>query len=74
VKLTSRSNVAVTYGPARLADIRQNFSAIEKIRRMLAWEPEVDLRRGLELTLNWLQGWPVSASRRSVSRKTKHAS
>ena len=42
---------AVTHGPARQADIRQNYSA-GKIRRTLAWEPEVDLKKGLQMTMN----------------------
>jgi UDP-glucose 4-epimerase len=57
VKQASRSEAAVTHGPPRQADIRKNYSAIEKIRRMLAWEPEVDLRRGLQMTMKWFQQW-----------------
>ncbi|MFY9688872.1 MAG: NAD-dependent epimerase/dehydratase family protein [Candidatus Acidiferrales bacterium] len=57
VKLTTRSGFAVTHGPARQADIRQNYSAIGKIRRTLAWEPEVDLKKGLQMTMNWFQEW-----------------
>jgi UDP-glucose 4-epimerase len=60
VKQASRSDAAVTHGPARQADIRQNYSTIEKIRRTLAWEPEVDLRQGLQMTMNWFEEWPVA--------------
>jgi len=57
VKETIRSDTAVTHGPARQADIRKNYSEIKKIRRILAWEPEVDLRRGLRMTLEWFEEW-----------------
>jgi UDP-glucose 4-epimerase len=60
VKLTTRSNIEVTHGPARQADIRKNYSAIEKIRRTLAWEPKVDLKSGLQMTMNWFHEWPVA--------------
>jgi len=73
VKLSSSADAAVTHGPARQADIRQNYSAIDKIRRMLAWEPEIDLSRGLALTMNWFSERAASDSpRRSDSRKTAH--
>jgi UDP-glucose 4-epimerase len=45
--------ISVTHGPTRQADIRRNYSAIEKIRRMLGWEPQIDLREGVELTAQW---------------------
>jgi UDP-glucose 4-epimerase len=62
VKLTSGSDTTVTYGPARQADIRKNYSAIEKIRRTLGWEPNVDLKQGLQMTMKWFRegrGTPV---------------
>jgi len=58
VKLTTRSGAAVTHGPPRQGDIRQNYSAIEKIRRTLAWEPKVGLRRGLQMTMEWFHERP----------------
>lgn len=53
VKLTSNANAVVTHGPPRPADVRKNYSAIDKIRRTLAWEPRIDLARGLQLTMEW---------------------
>lgn len=58
MRLTSRSDAAVTHGPPRQADIRRNYSTIEKIRRTLAWEPKIALRRGLEMTMEWFREWP----------------
>ena len=55
IRETCKEEIAVTHGPARPADIRQNYSAIGKIRRTLGWEPHVDLREGLQLTRQWFQ-------------------
>lgn len=55
VKLTIRSDAEITYGPPRQGDIRQNYSTIQKIRRALRWEPEVELRQGLQMTMEWFQ-------------------
>jgi len=55
VRKTCREDIGVVHGPARQADIRQNYSAIGKIRRALGWEPEVDLPQGLQLTVQWFQ-------------------
>jgi UDP-glucose 4-epimerase len=63
MKQASRSDIAVTHGPARQADIRQNYSAIEKIRRTLGWEPQVDLSRGLQMTMQWFQEWPAERAK-----------
>ncbi|MFZ0921566.1 MAG: NAD-dependent epimerase/dehydratase family protein [Candidatus Acidiferrales bacterium] len=57
VKLMSQSDAAIAYGPPRQADIRKNYSSIGKIRRALAWEPRVDLKRGLEMTMQWFHEW-----------------
>lgn len=57
VKLTSKINAVVTHGPPRQADVRRNYSAIDKIRRTLAWEPEVDLATGLQLTMEWFHDY-----------------
>lgn len=63
VKLTSRSDVAIAYGPPRQADIRKNYSSIKKIRRVLAWEPKVGLRRGLQMTMKWFHEWSGAHAR-----------
>lgn len=57
VKSTNGSEVTVSHGPARQADIRKNYSAVGKIRRMLGWEPKVDLREGLRRTVAWFEEW-----------------
>jgi UDP-glucose 4-epimerase len=55
LKLTAHSDAAITHGPSRQADIRQNYSAIEKIRGTLGWEPKVNLKEGLRMTMKWFQ-------------------
>ena len=52
-EVTGRS-VEAEHGPPRQGDIRKNYSAVEKVGRVLGWQPEVDLFRGLELTWDWL--------------------
>lgn len=64
VKVTTRSNALLACGPPRQADIRKSYSAIEKIRRVLAWEPEVTLKQGLDLTMRWFQEWRSKSSKR----------
>lgn len=68
VQKVSRRETAITHGPARQADIRQNYSAIGKIQRLLGWQPEVELEQGLEVTARWFREWPeaVSATRREA--------
>jgi UDP-glucose 4-epimerase len=53
LKRAAPFEISVTHGPTRQADVRRNYSAIEKIRRMLGWEPQIDLREGVELTAQW---------------------
>lgn len=64
LKQVAPFEVSVTHGPTRQADIRQNYSAIEKIRRMLGWEPQIDLPKGLELTAQWFLEHSEHAPRR----------
>jgi UDP-glucose 4-epimerase len=63
LKRAAQLDVSVKHGPARQADIRQNYSAIEKIRQMLGWEPQIELQRGLEMTAQWFLERPDAAKR-----------
>jgi UDP-glucose 4-epimerase len=54
VQEVAGSLVEVRHGPARQGDIRKNYSAVGKVRAVLGWEPQVALRRGLELTWSWI--------------------
>ncbi len=44
----SGDELAVDYQPARAGEIRRNFSDISKARRILEFEPGVELREGLD--------------------------
>lgn len=53
VQEVTGGSVEVRHGPARRGDIRKNYSAVDKVRTALGWEPRVALRKGLELTWDW---------------------
>jgi nucleoside-diphosphate-sugar epimerase len=42
-----------TFGPQRSGDIRGSVADISRIRKMLRFEPEMELRPGLEKTFSW---------------------
>lgn len=46
-------NIGVQYGPPRRGDIRKNYSAIAKVRRMLDWYPRIELEEGLRQVWTW---------------------
>lgn len=50
----SGSNVEVV--PATFADVNLRVPDVDKARRLLDFEPKVDLRQGLLATLNWFRG------------------
>ncbi|MEW6028196.1 MAG: GDP-mannose 4,6-dehydratase [Chloroflexota bacterium] len=43
----------VQYGPPDLADMRSNWADVSKARRMLGWEPQVNLREGMVRLVEW---------------------
>jgi len=43
----------VEYGPAIQADMRSNWADVTKAKELLGWEPEYDLRRGVEALVDW---------------------
>ena len=43
----------VEYGPAVQADMRSNWSDVAKAKELLGWEPEYDLRRGVQALVDW---------------------
>ena len=54
VQQTAARRVQICHAPARQGDVRRNYSAIEKARSLLGWEPCTDLTEGLRATWNWL--------------------
>ena len=53
-KVTGRG-VSVQHGPPRRGDIRKNYSAILKARKVLGWEPQASLEEGLRETWAWFE-------------------
>jgi len=51
--LTNKPDVSVDYQEARAGDVKHSLADITRARELLGFEPRVDLRPGLELTINW---------------------
>lgn len=51
-ELTGKS-ANVQYGPPNLADMFTNQADVSKARRLLGWEPQVNLRDGLSNLIKW---------------------
>jgi len=50
----------IEHMPAHKADMQANWANVEKARRLLGWEPQVNLEEGLRLTVDWYmkeRGW-----------------
>ena len=50
----------VHYGPPNPADMRSNWADVSKARALLNWEPQYDMRAGIEELVKWYnaeQGW-----------------
>lgn len=43
----------VLYEPARLGDVKRNYSDISKARKVLGWEPKIELKNGLLSTIEY---------------------
>jgi len=43
----------VVHGPPNLADMRSNWADVSKAGQMLGWEPQYDMRAGVEKLVEW---------------------
>ena len=43
----------VLYGPPNLADMRSNWADVSKAGQLLGWEPQYDMRSGIEKLVEW---------------------
>lgn len=43
----------VVYGPPNLADMRSNWADVSKAGELLGWEPQYDMRSGIEKLVEW---------------------
>lgn len=53
-KVTGRK-VARNYGPPRAGDVRDSQASLDRARKVLGYEPDVDLETGLRKTWEWFQ-------------------
>ena len=51
--LTGRSDVVADYREPRVGDVKHSLADISRARSLLGFEPRVDLRTGLQLTIDW---------------------
>src|SRR6266536_1525242 len=51
--LTGRSDAVADYEAARAGDVKHSLADISRARDLLGFEPRVDLRTGLERTIDW---------------------
>ncbi len=43
----------VQYGPPNLADVSMNYADVTKAKKLLDWNPQVDLRDGIKNLIDW---------------------
>lgn len=51
--LTGKAEVVADYRPPRAGDVKHSLADITRARELLGFEPGVDLRTGLQLTIDW---------------------
>jgi UDP-glucose 4-epimerase len=55
------TRISPDFQPPRLGDVRDSQASLEKVRRVLGYEPSVDFEEGLRMTMESLARDPVSA-------------
>jgi len=55
-------DIGLQYGPPRPGDIRKNYSAVSKAQKMLGWQPQVELKEGLQETWHQFQSSAVEGN------------
>src|SRR5687767_10955424 len=51
--LTGKTDVTADYQPTRAGDVKHSLADISRARDLLGYEPTIDLRQGLSLTMDW---------------------
>ena len=51
--LTGRTNVTADYQQTRAGDVKHSLADISRARDLLGYDPTIDLRQGLSLTMDW---------------------
>ena len=47
------ANVAIEYGPNRAGDIPHSLASIDKAKKLLGYDPQFSLQKGLQEAVNW---------------------
>jgi UDP-N-acetylglucosamine 4-epimerase len=55
LKDISEINIEVIHGESRAGDVRDSLADISKAKRLLGYQPEIYIRKGLEITLDWFK-------------------
>jgi UDP-N-acetylglucosamine/UDP-N-acetylgalactosamine 4-epimerase len=55
LKDISGNNIEVLHGESRAGDVRDSLADISKAKRLLGYQPEIGIREGLEITLDWFK-------------------
>ncbi|XLS30783.1 SDR family oxidoreductase [Flavobacteriaceae bacterium M23B6Z8] len=46
-------NVTIKYGPERKGDVPHSLASVDKAKKLLGYEPEFDIKRGLKEAVKW---------------------
>jgi nucleoside-diphosphate-sugar epimerase len=60
--LTNKSGVTADYREPRVGDVRHSLADISRARQLLGYEPLVNLREGLQQTIDWWKASRFAAS------------
>jgi UDP-glucose 4-epimerase len=55
LKKITKANVKEIHGPPKLGELRRSCLSFNKAKKILGWEPEVDIDQGLKLTVNYFK-------------------
>lgn len=55
LKKIIKANVKEIHGPPKLGELRRSCLSFNKAKKILGWEPEVDIDQGLKLTVNYFK-------------------
>lgn len=53
LKNIAQSDINANFGPPRIGDIKHSLADINKAKKLLGYNPAVDIKQGLELAFDW---------------------
>jgi UDP-N-acetylglucosamine/UDP-N-acetylgalactosamine 4-epimerase len=53
LKKVAKSEINPTFGPDRAGDIKHSLADISKAKRLLGYDPKINIEKGLELAFDW---------------------